>query len=513
MAANSDVYAVVDKSKKRRNYSPAEKELAEEPVSPIYDMATTDMDYKPAPEKNEGLCAEYSRINFIPEKTNLQQEVELENPNPGNKASKEEANNVDVQTLKKASVYKSLACIFPTIIAAIAILICTISIAYFSAEISELKTRNTSIQQSPVGQPADLEVMQADILLQLNSSIDTIYSLLDNQTSQLNKSIGHLHQQIMSVIENKLGNINSALDIQNSALADNLNGTEMIYQSLLQNVSVLEYRVEQLFGGIFAELPASSCAALLSTTPSGYYWVSASNGSAVRVYCDMTRSCGGVTGGWARVGYLNMTDSSHHAQCPSGFTEHSDSNIRTCRRMDASSGCGSVMMDVPYQYSRVCGRVRAYQVNTTNAFHGRSSPSIDSAYVDGVSLTHGSPKQHIWTFASGLQKDNGDHHASLCPCRGGTTPPPAFVGDDYFCDSGNPLHMRAPPHSTIYSDDPLWDGDGCEPTNTCCSFNNPPWFHKQLSDLTTDDIEMRVCTDEGADNENVDIEIVEIYVQ
>ena len=222
MATNSDVYAVVDKSKKRKNHSPAEKELAEEPVSPIYDMATTDMDYKPAPEKNEGLCAS------IPEKTNLQQEVELENTNLSNKA---EPKNVVVQTQKKASVYKSLACIFPTIIAAIAILICIISIAYFSAEISELKTRNTPTQEV------------------------------------------------------------------NFALAGS------------QNISVLEYRVEQLLAGVLAELPASSCAALLPTTPSGYYWVSASNGSAVHVYCDMTRSCGGVTGGWVRVGYLDMTNS------------------------------------------------------------------------------------------------------------------------------------------------------------------------------------------------------------
>ena len=134
-----------------------------EPVSPIYDMATTDMDYKPAPEKNEGLCAEYSRINFIPEKTNFQQEVAQ---------ILLTRYATDVQTLKKARVYKSLACIFPTIIAAIAILICIISTTYFTVEISELKTRNTSIRQSPVGQPA--EVMQADILLQLNSSIDTI---------------------------------------------------------------------------------------------------------------------------------------------------------------------------------------------------------------------------------------------------------------------------------------------------------------------------------------------------
>ena len=560
MAANSDVYAVVDKSKKRKNRSPAEKELAEEPVSLIYDLATTDMDYTPAPEKNEGLHAEYSRINFIPEKTNLQQEVELENTNPGNKASKEEAENVDVQALKKASVYKSLACIFPTIIAAIAILICIISIAYFSAEISELKTRNTSMQQSPVGQPAEL--MQADILSQLNSSIDKIYSLLDNQTNQLNSlvntiyslldrrtnqlnssidmiyslldnqinqlnwSIDHLHQQIKSVSENntlELDKTDSALQNYiirqnevNSALANQLNSTEMMYRRLSQNISVLEYRAEQLSGeilelsGVFSELPASSCAALLPTTPSGYYWVSASNGSAVRVYCDMTRSCGGVTGGWVRVGYLDMTNTSH--QCPSDFTEHNDSNMRTCRKADTSAGCGSVMMDVPYQYSRVCGRIRAYQVGTTNAFQGRSDPSIDSNYVDGVSLTRGSPRQHIWTFVSGLQESVG-YGPSGCPCNDAGAPsPPDFVGNDYFCDSGNPHFVSR--NLTVYSDDPLWDGRGCVSTSTCCTFNNPPWFHKQLSVLTiADDIEIRVCTDQRPDDENVFIEIIEIYVQ
>jgi len=46
--------------------------------------------------------------------------------------------------------------------------------------------------------------------------------------------------------------------------------------------------------------PAVSYASPLSFYPnasSDYYWVWSSNGSAVRVYCDMTRSCGGVTGG------------------------------------------------------------------------------------------------------------------------------------------------------------------------------------------------------------------------
>ena len=54
-------------------------------------------------------------------------------------------------------------------------------------------------------------------------------------------------------------------------------------------------------------------------------------------------------------------------------------------------------------YSHVCGRIRGYQVGSTNAFlyygHG-----IDSYCVSGVSLTRGAAgrRQHIWTFACGL---------------------------------------------------------------------------------------------------------------
>ena len=174
----------------------------------------------------------------------------------------------------------------------------------------------------------------------------------------------------VGVTNSTLQSYSSQQNEVNSALRSQLNSIEM---RLSQNISVLEYRAEKL-SGMVAELLASSCAALLPTTLSGYYWVSASNGTAVRVYCDMTRSCGGVTGGWVRVGYLDMTDSSH--QCPSGFTEHNDSNIRTCRRTGTSAGCGSLMMDVPCQYSRVCGRVKAYQVGNTDAFRGMSFASI-----------------------------------------------------------------------------------------------------------------------------------------
>ena len=261
-------------------------------------------------------------------------------------------------------------------------------------------------------------------------------------------------------------------------------------------------------------LQSSSCAALPPSSPSGYYWVRASNGSAVQVYCDMTRSCGGVTGGWVRVAELNMTNSSH--QCPSGLTLRTESvsNIRACVTA-STAGCVSIPIDIPYSYSRVCGRVIAYQVGATNAFHhaGSSSDTIDDIYVDGVSLTHGNPRQHIWTFAAGLRESMAMHPESTCPCTGnrGATPPPCFVGSDYFCEAG--LQDHTPTSPTLYSNDPLWDGDGCTAPNPCCSFNNPPWFYKQLPQHTTDNIEMRVCKDEDASNEDVAIEIVEIYIQ
>ena len=88
-------------------------------------------------------------------------------------------------------------------------------------------------------------------------------------------------------------------------------------------------------------------------------------------------------------------------------------------------------------------------------------------------------------------------------------PTPQFVGNDHFCDTG----AVTVPTTEFFDDDPLWDGAGCGPQSTCCSFNSPPWFYKQLPQTTTDDIEMRVCRDETRFNEDIAIEIIELYVQ
>ena len=128
-------------------------------------------------------------------------------------------------------------------------------------------------------------------------------------------------------------------------------------------------------------------------------------------------------------------------------------------------------------------------------------------YVHGISITRGSPREHIWTLASALD-EIGTVPRSNCPCinssSSGATPPPAFVGRDYFCDTGSELRFR----NRFYGDDPLWDGAGCGPLNSCCSLNNPPWFYKQLPQLTTDVIEMRACRSQTT--EDIASETVEI---
>jgi len=141
-----------------------------------------------------------------------------------------------------------------------------------------------------------------------------------------------------------------------------------------------------------------------------------------------------------------------------------------------------------------------------------TTQSIDSYYMDGISVTHGSPRQHIWSFVGGV--DEFDSSGSACPCVNGSTSGtriPSFVGQNYFCESGiTSGYVRG---SFYPNGDPLWDGQGCGPTSSCCTFNSPPWFNVTLSPPTTDDIEVRICGDEPIGNEDTPIQLIKLYVK
>ena len=215
-----------------------------------------------------------------------------------------------------------------------------------------------------------------------------------------------------------------------------------------------------------------------------------------------------------RVAQLDMTNSSH--QCPSGLRQRTYSNIRTCVSSSSSAGCSPdiVLSTVNISYARVCGRIIGYQIGNINAFASQSN-TIESVYVDGISLTHGSPRQHIWTFAAARDETPDESLDSKCPCiirseDNHGNRPPMFVGTNYFCDTGS---ESASIDTNTFFQDPLWDGAGCGGQSTCCTFNNPPWFYRPLQRPTTDNIVMRVCRNEMSDSEDIAIETIEIYVQ
>ena len=222
-------------------------------------------------------------------------------------------------------------------------------------------------------------------------------------------------------------------------------------------------------------------------------------------------NCG--SGMWQKVAYFDMTDPSQ--QCPRGFRGY-DSPVRCCGRpVSSRESSPSVYYSTGgCQYSIVCGRVIGYQVGSPDCFHISNEPEggiVNGIYVDGVSITHGNPRSHIWTFAVGLHEFAGVANDQFnCPCDGGTTNPPAFVGSNYFCETGDDtpnveLHR-------FYDGDPLWDGSGCH-NATCCSKHSPPWFKVWLASPTTDDIEVRICGDQSTGDEDTPIALLEIYVQ
>ena len=86
---------------------------------------------------------------------------------------------------------------------------------------------------------------------------------------------------------------------------------------------------------------------------------------------------------------------------------------------------------------------------------------------------------------------------------------PPFVGGDYFCESGVNSGSST---GGFHPDNPLWDGEGCSSSSSCCSLNNPLYFTRQLPSPTSDPIEARLWRWEG-DQDDSPVEFMELYVK
>ena len=227
--------------------------------------------------------------------------------------------------------------------------------------------------------------------------------------------------------------------------------------------------------------------------------------------------CG--AGEWHRVAHLNMSDPTE--SCPSTWVEYTSDGIRACTRATSPGGScsGTVYPLNNHLYSKVCGRVIGYQFGSPDAFSRGAGTTvqftIDEAYVDGISITHGSPRNHIWSYAAGsneVQQSGTDCSPNTCPCSSGSDLP-SYVGNNYYCESayqGNNCYVV----NTFFPKDPLWDGQQCDNEGTCCTgANTPPWFSMDLGVPTRDDIEVRICHNQRSSDEDSPVQLIELYVQ
>lgn len=94
---------------------------------------------------------------------------------------------------------------------------------------------------------------------------------------------------------------------------------------------------------------------------------------------------------WTRVGYLNMSDKTQ--KCPSPLSGITDP-VRGCGRSPSSiniNTCDSITFYVDQSFSKVCGRIYAYQESQSHSpfstTRARPSANIDHPYVSGLSLS------------------------------------------------------------------------------------------------------------------------------
>lgn len=221
--------------------------------------------------------------------------------------------------------------------------------------------------------------------------------------------------------------------------------------------------------------------------------------------------CGQYNTQWRRVAYINTENG---ANCSSNLTMVDNGQGKSACASSANTGCLSVYFYSQGLYRQVCGRVRGYQLGTPEGFN-KQLTDINNAYLHGVSITHGAPREHLWSYVAGRAED-----AKLqdrCPCARSDPNSkegiPEFVQDHYFCESG---YQYANEVSEIVSNhqfqwnDPLWDGSGClNPGNKCCDTDG--WFLRTIP-TTSNNLEVRWCVDHRTTLENVATDIVEIWV-
>ena len=267
--------------------------------------------------------------------------------------------------------------------------------------------------------------------------------------------------------------------------------------------------------------PTDSCSDVIkenSLSSDGWYWVRDTSGYNLpprQMMCFLHGhdKCG--DGVWMRIAYFDTNQPL--AECPDPLMRLVVGGNSYCLRQTAN-GCDSVFFDVlGRNYSEVCGMIVAKQYGHINAFaDAPSAATVDDTYAEGILITRGSPRQHVWTYtvADVANPPVGYTNPDKCPCIGHASAPqpPSFVGNDYYCDSANDAAGDAVANQ-LYNKT-LWNSEGpmCSVSATCCENPDQPWFKKKLDAPVNDNIELRWCGNNDL-IEATATERVELYIR
>uniref|UniRef100_A0A1X7TJV5 Fibrinogen C-terminal domain-containing protein n=1 Tax=Amphimedon queenslandica TaxID=400682 RepID=A0A1X7TJV5_AMPQE len=369
-----------------------------------------------------------------------------------------------------------------------------------SSKVEAVSLQVSSLQEEVSSEVSSLKANVSSEVESVSSEVAGVSSKLasvSSDVSSLQEAVSSLQQAVSSLS----ADIKKVLDVS-SALATHVSSLEKsAVSSLSADIKkVLDYSSDPFF---------TSCYDILQKfpdSPSGYYRIV---GFSHKVYCHMSSLPYNGNKGWIRIAHLDLYNTK---DCPTGFRLIETQGIRACGRPYTKKiwSCTSTFFQVEgFKYSQIHGKLVGYQVGSPDGIRSGPTININSEYVDGFSLTYGRTRKHIWTFIAG-QENNG--YRNYCPCakwnanRRGV---PSFVGNDYYCEGGSDDIPVKKKH--IYKNDPLWDGWGCGTSEKACC--KPTWFSKIINPPTSESIELRLCLDEGSNNEDVYLRGYEIYIR
>ena len=563
----SDTYAVVDKSKKTksRNKASTQLPLDQDPVADLYSVVNKRNKSKPDPttlteDTYEAVPAEKLYYNNVAAATD--ESAALYNSASAPTYSKLDQTQVPLavvdntipkkQTLAAAEAKhdkeqdrKQKENISPCcVIACFAVLIIAITAAAVAVAvafvlIAGLRSDLTAALKDSSSRSGSITKIITHVTNNLESQLNMLYTDIKNFTSAINQQVEYLNQNASNDIDgidqqinrtrkslrefqHSIGMLTSSVGALEGNFSEQLNDIsdattaklsrlnneiiEVIMNSSDISATTINTLQDRLANGVQTLQIFDSCEAVSNFSiqlPSGMYNIRAGNSSIIE-YCSniIAFTCHGVPGRWKRIAYLSNNTSP--VVCPMGFEFNTDPNVPAlCKRSPTGAICSSITYSTNgNSYSQVCGTIHGSYFGDPDGFDSYSTIRSKSAntplngnYVDGISLTHGSMNEHhIWTLSAIINfATNPTDICSICANN-----KPSYVGMDYSCDvvGTEKCGISCSPRQ-------IWGSGQCIGNST---------FYKNLMQPTYDDIEMRVCTDQAEDDEDIYLSFVELYV-